>query len=478
MKNYQYEAVVIGSGPNGLAAAIALAQKGLSVLIVEAADEIGGGTRSAELTLPGFVHDVCSAIHPLTIASPFFQTLPLEKFGLEFIQPPASLAHPLDDGTAVLLKKSIAETAKHLGADGKSYERLVGILAKNWDAIAPDVLAPLQIPHNPFLMAGFGLKALSSADALAHQYFSQTRARAMFAGNAAHSMIPLEDVPSAAFGLVLLLMAHTVGWGFPKGSASKIPAALGDYFLSLGGKIETNRRVENVDELPASPVILFDITPRQIIKIAGHRLPDSYRRRLENFQYGAGVFKMDFALSEPIPWQAKECLQAGTVHLGGSFEEIAESERDHNEGRISEKPFVLVAQNSLFDATRAPAGKHTVWAYCHVPNGSAVDMTNRIENQIERFAPGFRDCILAKSVKTPADLERHNANNVGGDINGGAGILSQIFTRPIAKINPYKMPVKGFYICSASTPPGGGVHGMCGFHAAKTVLSKEFGKRI
>ncbi|MDQ3181350.1 MAG: NAD(P)/FAD-dependent oxidoreductase, partial [Acidobacteriota bacterium] len=290
-------------------------------------------------------------------------------------------------------------------------------------------------------------------------------------------MIPLEDVPSAAFGLVLLLTAHAVGWGFPKGGAKKISAALGDYFLSLGGKIETNRRVENVDELPSSPVVLFDITPRQIIKIAGHRLPDFYRRRLENYQYGAGVFKMDFALSEPIPWQAKECLQAGTVHLGGTFEEIAESERAHNEGRISEKPFILVAQNSLFDSTRAPAGKHTVWAYCHVPNGSTVDMTNQIENQIERFAPGFRDCILAKTVKTPADLERYNANNVGGDINGGAGILSQIFTRPIAKINPYQMPVKGFYICSASTPPGGGVHGMCGFHAAKTVLSKEFGKR-
>ncbi|MDQ3180726.1 MAG: NAD(P)/FAD-dependent oxidoreductase, partial [Acidobacteriota bacterium] len=475
---HQYDAVVVGSGPNGLAAAIALAQNGLSVLIVEAASEIGGGVRSAELTLPGFVHDVCSAIHPLTLASPFFKTLPLDKFGLEFVQPPASLAHPLDDGTAVLLKTSIADTAANLGADGKSYEKLVKILAKNWNAIAPDILAPLQIPHNPFLMSGFGLKALSSAEGLAHHYFSETRARAMFAGNAAHSMIPLEDVPSAAFGLVLLLTAHAVGWGFPKGGAKKISAALGDYFLSLGGKIETNRRVENVDELPSSPVVLFDITPRQIIKIAGHRLPDSYRRRLENYQYGAGVFKMDFALSEPIPWQAKECLQAGTIHLGGTIEEIAESERAHNEGRIAKKPFVLVAQNSLFDPTRAPSGKHTGWAYCHVPNGSTVDMTKQIENQIERFAPGFRDCILAKAVKTPADLERHNANNVGGDINGGAGILSQIFTRPIAKINPYQMPVKGFYICSSSTPPGGGVHGMCGFHAAKTVLSKEFGKRI
>lgn len=478
MENHLYDAVVIGSGPNGLTAAICLAQNGLSVLIVEAAQEVGGGVRSAELTLPGFVHDVCSAIHPLALGSPFFRRLPLDKFGLEFIQPPASLAHPLDDGTAVLLVKSIEETASNLDVDGEKYKRLVEILAKNWTAIAPDVLAPLQIPQNPFLMFGFGLKAFSSAKGLANHYFSGTRARAMFAGNAAHSMIPLEDIPSAAFGLVLLLLAHAVGWGFPKGGTGKISAALKDYFLSLGGKIELNNRVENVDDLPASRVVLFDITPRQIIRIAGHRLPDSYRKRLETYKYGAGVFKMDFALSEPIPWKAKECAEAGTVHLGGTFEEIAASERAHGNGRVSEKPFVLVAQNSLFDQTRAPSGKHTAWAYCHVPNDSTIDMTQRIENQIERFAPGFSDCVLAKAVKTPADLERYNANYIGGDINGGAGILSQIFTRPIAKINPYAMPSKGLYICSSSTPPGGGVHGMCGFHAAKTALSEEFGEKI
>ena len=475
-RSYQYDAVVIGSGPNGLAAAICLANNGLSVLIVEAANEIGGGMRSAELTLPGFTHDICSAIHPLTIASPFFKTLPLGEFGLEFVQPEASLAHPLDDGTAVLLEKSVAETARNLGADAAEYEKLVGTLVKNFDAIAPDILAPFRIPSNPFLMLGFGLKGFNSAKNIADNYFSETRARAMFAGNAAHSMLPLEDVPSAAFGLVLLLAAHVVGWGFPKGGAKHIAFALRDYFVTLGGKIETGNRVENIDDLPTSKAILFDITPRQIIKIAGHRLPDVYRKRLETFKYGAGVFKMDFALSEPIPWTAKECLEAGTVHLGGTFEEIAASERAHNQGKISEKPFVLLAQHTIFDTTRAPEGNHTAWAYCHVPNGSTTDMTDQIENQIERFAPGFRDCVLAKATMTTADLENYNANNIGGDINGGAGIASQIFTRPVAKINPYIIPAKGLYICSSSTPPGGGVHGMCGFHAAQTVLEKEFGK--
>ena len=478
MKNQQYDAIIIGSGPNGLAAAIALARENLSVLVVEAADEIGGGVRSAELTLPGFTHDVCSAIHPLTVASPFFKTLPLAGFGLEFVEPPASLAHPLDDGTAVLLKRSIRETAAGLGADDRNYIDLIEPAADNWEKIAPDVLAPLQIPNHPLLMAEFGLKAFRTAKGLADDYFTATRARAMFAGNAAHSMIPLEDLPSAAFGLVLLLTAHAVGWQFPRGGAKNISSALAGYFRSLGGAIETSHRVEDINELPEAKAILFDVTPRQIIKIAGHRLPASYVKRLETYKYGAGVFKMDFALSDPIPWRAKECFQAGTVHLGGTFEEIARSERAHSEGKISEKPFVLVAQNSLFDSTRAPEGKHTAWAYCHVPNGSTADMSEIIENQIERFAPGFRDLILAKATRTPADLERYNANNVGGDINGGAGTLSQLFTRPVTKINPYEMPAEGLYICSASTPPGGGVHGMCGFHAAKSALKKEFGKNI
>jgi phytoene dehydrogenase-like protein len=475
VKNYLYDAVIIGSGPNGLAAAIYLAERNLSVLVVEAAEKIGGGTRSEEVTLPGFTHDICSAIHPLTIVSPFFRSLPLESFGLEFIQPPVSVAHALDGGAAVLLKESVEETAENLGVDAARYKSLVGTLARNFDALVPDLLAPLRFPrHNPFFMAAFGLRAFSSAKNLADYYFKGERARALFAGNAAHSMIPLEVVPSASYGLVLMLTAHAVGWGFPKGGAAKIADALASYFLSLGGKIETSREVKNVDELPAARVCLFDLTPRQIIRIAGHRLPDSYRKRLEKFNYGAGVFKMDFALSEPIPWKAKECFEAGTVHLGGTFEEVAASERAPAKGEISENPFVLVAQNSLFDASRAPEGKHTGWAYCHVPNNSPVDMSERIENQIERFAPGFRDCILAKATKNAPAMERWNANYIGGDINGGAGTLSQLFTRPVAKIDPYAMPTRGFYICSASTPPGGGVHGMCGYHAAKSAFEREF----
>ncbi|MDQ6788207.1 MAG: NAD(P)/FAD-dependent oxidoreductase [Acidobacteriota bacterium] len=475
MKKSKYDAVVIGSGPNGLAAAICLAQASLSVLIVEAKETIGGGARSAELTLPGFTHDVCSTIHPLAVASPFFKSLPLDKFGLEFIDPPASLAHLLDDGTAILLKKSVAETAANLGGDGKNYESLIKPFIKNWDALAPEILAPLHIPAHPFLLAKFGLKAFHSARGFVEKYFDEERARAIFGGCAAHSMISLENLPSAAIGFVLTLTAHSVGWQFPRGGTQKITNALAAYFESLGGEIETNFPVKNIDELPESKAILFDITPRQILKIAGHRLPDGYKSRLEEFKYGAGAFKMDFALSEPIPWKAKECGLAGTVHLGGNFDEVAASEQTVWRGEISEKPVVLLAQNSLFDDSRAPVGKQIAWAYCHVPNNSMVDMTEKIENQIERFAPGFRDCILEKSVMSPADLENYNANYIGGDINGGADVLSQLFTRPVMKFDPYKIPAQGLYICSSSTPPGGGVHGMCGFHAAHSVLANDFG---
>lgn len=474
MKNYAYDAVVVGSGPNGLAAAIYLAQQQLSVLIVEAAATVGGGVRSAELTLPGFTHDICSTIHLLAIGSPFFNALPLDRYGLEYVQPPASVAHPFDDGTAALLESSVEKTAAGLGADAMNYRKLFAPLVENWRRLAPDILAPLRFPNHPWLMAGFGLKGLRSARGLAESYFSESRARALFGGVAAHSMIPLEAMPSAAIGLVLTMAAHAVGWGFPRGGAGKISAALAAHFLALGGRIETDRRLENVDELPTAPVVLFNLTPRQILKIAGHRLPDGYRTRLEKFRYGAGAFKMDFALSEPISWRAAECRAAATVHLGGTFDEISVSEAAHERGAIAENPFVLLAQNSLFDESRAPAGQHTAWAYCHVPNNSAADMTNAIENQIERFAPGFRDCILAKKTFAPADLESYNGNYVGGDINGGASILSQLLTRPMAKINPYAMPVKGFYICSASTPPGGGVHGMSGYHAARTVMANEF----
>jgi phytoene dehydrogenase-like protein len=475
VKNYQYDAVIIGSGPNGLAAAIYLAERNLSVLVVEAAEKIGGGMRSEEITLPGYVHDICSAIHPLTVVSPFFRALPLKNYGLEMILPPASLAHALDEKNAVLLKQDVKETAAGLGLDAARYESLVTVLARNFGALVPDLLAPLRFPrHNPFLMAGFGLRAMTSAQNLVDHYFKEKSARALFAGNAAHSMIPLETVPSAAYGLVLILSAHAIGWGFPKGGAYKIAEALAAHFLSLGGRIETGWEVKNVDELPAARTVFFDLTPRQILKIAGHRLPDSYRKRLEKFRYGSGVFKMDFALSEPIPWTAKECFEAGTVHVGGTFEEVAAAERAHWQGKIPEKPFVLVAQNSLFDASRAPAGRHVGWAYCHIPHNSSVDMSAAIENQIERFAPGFKDCILARAVKDAPAMERWNANYVGGDINGGAGILSQLFTRPVAKFDPYRMPTRGFYICSSSTPPGGGVHGMCGYHAAKSAFEKEF----
>lgn len=474
VKNRKYNAVVIGAGPNGLAAAIVLAQKGLSVLLIEAGKTVGGGARSAEITLPGYIHDICSSIHPLAIGSPFFRTLPLARYGLEYIQPPASVAHPLENGEAVLLCKSIEETCRALGEDGKMYRKIFEPFVADWSEIAPDILAPLGIPRHPLRLAQFGLKALQSARGFAERYFQTEQARAVFAGCAAHSMLDLEKTSTAAFGMVLMISAHAVGWGFPRGGTQKIADALAEHFKFLGGEIEANRRIENIDEIPSADAILFDITPRQLLKIAGHRLPVSYRRRLERFQYGAGVFKMDFALSEPIPWKAKNCAQAATVHIGGSLAEIAAAEKQSLRGKIAEKPFVLLAQNSLFDATRAPENRHTAWAYCHVPNNFSVDMSAAVENQIERYAPGFRDCILAKNSLYPADLEKYNANYVGGDINGGAMNLTQLFTRPVAKINPYAMPAKGLYICSSSTPPGGGVHGMCGFHAARAVLKNVF----
>ena len=370
--------------------------------------------------------------------------------------------------------KSIGETAANLGADEGNYQKLVAPFIENWNVLAPEILAPLHFPRHPFLMARFGMTAFRSARGFAEKYFEGERARAIFGGCAAHSMISPEKLPGAAIGFVLTLLAHVVGWGFPRGGTQKITDALAAHLQSLGGEIETNRRVENIDDLPASQVILFDITPRQILKIAGHRLPAGYKKRLGNYKYGAGAFKMDFALSEPIPWKSKDCALAGTVHLGGTFDEVAQSEEAVWRGGVAEKPYVLLAQNSLFDSTRAPAGKHAAWAYCHVPNGSTLDMTTRIENQIERFAPGFRDCILAKSVMSPIDLEKYNANYIGGDIGGGANILSQLFTRPTARFNPHSMPAKGLYICSSSSPPGGGVHGMCGYHAAQTVLKSEF----
>jgi phytoene dehydrogenase-like protein len=464
------DAVVVGAGPNGLAAAIELARSGLSVRVLEAADTVGGGARSAELTLPGFLHDVCSAIHPLGVASPFFRTLPLAEHGLEWIEPPAALAHPFDDGTAVVLERTPDAALPTLGEDESRWRRLFAPLARDAESLLEDVLAPLHLPAHPLRLARFGARAALPATALARLSFGGAKARGVFAGLAAHSMLPLERPPSAAFGLMLGLLAHSVGWPLPRGGSQRLSDALASHLRSLGGEIETGRRVGSLAELGDARPVLLDVTPRGLLSLAGDRLPARYRGRLERYRYGPGVFKLDWALDGPIPWRAEECARAATVHLGATLEEIAASEAAPFRGEIAERPYVLLAQQSLFDPTRAPAGQHTAWAYCHVPNGSTVDMTERIEAQVERFAPGFRERILGRSALGPADVESYNENYVGGDINGGAAILSQLFTRPVARVSPYTTPLPGVFLCSASTPPGGGVHGMCGFHAARAAL--------
>jgi phytoene dehydrogenase-like protein len=464
------EAIVVGAGPNGLAAAIELARAGLSVRVLEAADTVGGGARSAELTLPGFVHDVCSAIHPLGVSSPFFRTLPLAEHGVEWIEPPAALAHPFDDGTAVLLERSPDAAVPTLGAEDARWRRLFAPLVRETDPLLEDILAPLHVPAHPLALAAFSARSAPPATLLARLWFRETKARGLFAGLAAHSMLPLERPPSAAFGLTLGLLGHAVGWPLARGGSQQLSNALASYLNALGGEIETGRQVESLAELGEARVVLLDVTPRGLLALAGDRLPIQYRRRLERYRYGPGVFKLDWALDGPIPWQAEECGRAATVHLGATLEEIAVSEAAPGRGKIAERPYVLLAQQSLFDSTRAPAGKHTAWGYCHVPNGSDIDMTERIERQVERFAPGFRERILARSVLGPADLERRNVNYVGGDINGGAATLTQLFTRPVARVSPYTTPLPGVFLCSSSTPPGGGVHGMCGFHAARAAL--------
>ncbi len=466
-----YDAVVVGSGPNGLAAAVELARNGRSVAVLEAEDTVGGGTRSAELTLPGYVHDVCSAIHPLGYASPFFSTLPLEEHGLKWVHPPAPLAHPFDDGTAAILERSVEETGKTLDPDADAYRKLMEPIARDWNRLVGSLLGPPRPPRHPFALARFGMRAVRSARGLAESLFEGEKARGLFAGNAAHSALPMEQAPSAAFGLVLGGLGHAVGWPLPKGGSQKIADALVSYLLSLGGEVYTGVRVGSVEEVPRTRSVLFDVSPRQLLKIAGEHFTDRYRRALERYRYGPGVFKVDFALDGPIPWRAEECRQAATVHLGATLDEISFGEAAAWRGEHPEKPFVLLAQQSLFDETRAPEGKHTVWTYCHVPNGSTFDMTERIEAQIERFAPGFKDHILAKSTMSPADFERTNANLVGGDIYGGIQDFRQLLARPVARLTPYSTPAKGLYICSSSTPPGGGVHGMCGYFAARAALA-------
>jgi phytoene dehydrogenase-like protein len=468
-----YDAVVVGSGPNGLAAAIALQQAGCSVLIVEAKSTIGGGLRSEELTLPGFTHDICSAIHPLAAGSPFFNTLPLDKHGLEFIYPQLSAAHPFDDGTAAVLTSSLEETASLLEADKNVYTKMIAPIVTDWPLIMNDVLGPLRFPRNPFALAGFGLKALQSAEAISKK-FSTAKAKGLWAGMAAHSIMPLSKVTTAAIGFVLMAAGHVRGWPLPKGGSQQIANALASYFISLGGKIETGFYVKSIRQLPSSHAVLFDVTPRQLMEIAGHKFSSVYRWQLNRYRYGMGVFKMDWALDGPVPFRAKECKEAGTIHIGNTFQEIAASEAATWKGNHPEKPFVLLAQQSLFDLSRAPKGKHTAWAYCHVPHGSMVDMTEAIETQIDRFAPGFRDVIIARHTLNTGEMEERNPNYIGGDINGGAIDIGQLFTRPVLRLSPYRTSAKGLYICSSSTPPGGGVHGMCGYHAARTALKDIF----
>jgi phytoene dehydrogenase-like protein len=468
-------AVVIGSGPNGLAAGITLARAGLEVVVHEAADRLGGGMRSAELTLPGFVHDVCSSIHPLGQASPLFRTLELD---VEWVQPEAPAAHPLDDGTAVLLEHGLLSTAAGLGDDGSAYRELVGPLIDSWHEVERVLIGPHPVSGRALWGLGERLGArglaaalrasLGTAREVAESTFRTERGRAWFAGHAAHSMLPLERRPSGGFGLTLLVLGHVVGWPFPRGGSQALADALAAKLRSLGGEVVTS---SPVDELPDADLVLADVVPRELLRIAGASLPERYARRLRAYRHGPGAFKLDWALDGPIPWAAEQCRLAGTVHVGGTLDEISHSEWGAWRGRPVERPFVLLAQTSLFDPTRAPAGKHTAWAYCHVPNGSDVDMTERIEAQIERFAPGFRELILARHAMGPTELEARNRNLVGGDLNGGAMDLGQLFFRPVRRLVPYRTPVRGLYICSAATPPGGGVHGMCGYSAARTALA-------
>jgi phytoene dehydrogenase-like protein len=465
---------VIGAGPNGLAAAIVLAQAGMQVDVLEAQSTPGGAARTLELTLPGFQHDFGSAVYPLGAGSPFFSSLPLSDHGLEWIHSPAALAHPLDDGAAVMLERDLTETQGALAIDGPAWGGLVRPFVEHWSNFAPEILGPLRVvPRHPGLMARFGMVALQSAQSVARRLRSP-RTRALFAGLAAHSFLSLDEPLSAAFAVLMAVSAHTVGWPIPRGGGQSLTNALCSFLSTLKGRVITSSPVQNLASLADYELFLCDLTPRQLIEVGGQRLSEGYRRQLGSYRYGAAAFKVDYALHGPIPWKSSDCLRAATVHLGGSFEEIAASEKAVRSGQHADRPFVLLTQPSLFDHSRAPAGKHTAWAYCHVPNGSRVNMLDKLESQIERFAPGFRDCVLARRVISPSDLESMDANLVGGDIGGGVVDLRQFLFRPTWR--HYATSAKDIYICSASTPPGGGVHGMCGYHAAETALS-SLGRR-
>lgn len=467
------DAVIVGSGPNGLAAGVALARAGRSVVIYEAKSTVGGGTRTEELTRPGFVHDVCSAVHPTAVISPFFRTLPLEDHGLEWVYPPASLAHPLDDGSAAVLEHSIEETAATLGPDGASYRALMEPLVRCSEALFEDLLAPLRIPRHPFSMLRFGWHAWRSAVGLACGRFRGPHARALFAGNAGHTFLPLDRLFTAAMGLILSIAGHRPGWPHAKGGTAKLSGALASYFESLGGTIVREHPVRSLRALPRSRVVLLDVTPKQVLELAGEDLPPRYRKRLRRYRYGPAAFKVDWALRERIPWTASTCQRVATVHVGGTMDEIAAAESAlWTRSAPPERPFVLVAQPSVSDPSRAPEGMHTGWAYAHVPHGCDVDMTEAVEAQIERFAPGFKDCILERHTMSPAQFEAYNANNVGGHIIGGVSDIAQLYTRPVARLNPYTTPNPRLFLCSASTPPGGGVHGMGGYFAAQAALRR------
>lgn len=473
-----YDAFVIGSGPNGLSAAIALAQQGLKVKIYESKETIGGGTRTLELTEPGFYHDICSAVHPTAVSSPFFSSLPLSEYGLEWIHPDFPIAHPLEDRESVIVERSLELTLERLGVDSKSYRNLFKDFIDSWEYLSKDLFGSLRIPQHPSAMMRFGWYGMFSSKLLSNSFFKLARTKAYFSGLAAHSIIPLENAFTASFGLILGTTVHSVGWPIAKGGSHSITKALASYFKSLGGEIETNTHIESLDDFPTNKPILFDLTPQQIITIADDRIPYSLRDKLLSYKHGPGAFKVDFALSEPVPWLNEESKRAGTLHLGGSMEEISHSEQEVWNGIHSEKPYVLISQPSIFDDTRAPKGKHVLWSYCHVPNGSTKNMEEQIINQIERYAPGFRNIIISKSSMTAMDFEKYNPNYIGGDINGGAQNFKQLFGRPLLKWDPYKLPVENLYICSSSTPPGGGVHGMGGFNAAKSVLKNEFGIKV
>jgi phytoene dehydrogenase-like protein len=462
------DAIVVGSGPNGLAAAIRLAQAGRSVCVLEAANTPGGGVRSAEVTLPGFVHDICSSVYPMAVCSPFLRKLPLDQHGLQWVTPPIAVAHPFEDGSAAVLHNSLDDTVADLGVDGPSYRKLVGEFVGRWQDFMEDALSQPRIPRQPFMMANFGLRALRSASGLARAYFKTEKVRGLFAGIGAHSMLPLEMKGTAAPALVLAITAHVAGWPVARGGSQQLTAAMVSYLESLGGKLITGFVVESLNQLPQGKIILFDVTPRQLLKIAGNAMPETFKQSLNQFRYGMAVYKVDWALREPVPWLTQECRLAGTLHLGATLDEICASERGAWNGQPPKRPYVLFAQPSLFDSARAPAGQHTAWGYCHVPFGYAGDVTDLIEKQVERFAPGFGKCILARSVMGPAALEKHNPNLVGGDIGGGASTLKQLLVRPTARL--WRTPMPRIYICSSSTPPGAGVHGMCGYQAAESVL--------